>query len=242
MMPFIELFFDQQPWTLFMCMAVGIGVTILTSLVGWVITQVMDLGPTRKRASLASRGNEVIVLACGTEAPSISEDSPMRAKAEKFSPDTAITWIHCDNFGQQIKATDALIGLHSRTKVGALIVLSPLSLFRQICEESPTLGHDFSCNWLRQLGRCTSAGDMEVPCFGLAAGASPGDASPQLLALHPSRGWGIVPPEFRLFDADSDTSIPAAAAKLLYALGLPKEALGGDTREITATSDLKKER
>ena len=242
-MPFIELFSAQQSWTLFLRVAVGIGVTILTSLVGWIVTRVKDSRPLRKRAPQASRGNGIIVLACGVEAPSVSKDSLIRAQAEKSSPDAAITWIHCDNFGQQIKATDALIGLHSRTEVGALIVLAPLSLFRQICAENPTLGHDLSSNWLRQLGRCTCASAIEVPCYGIAPGASPGDTSLQLLVLHPSRGWGIAPPEFRLFDADSDGSIPPVAARLLCALGLSNEVIyDGAQREVTTSSAPKKEK
>jgi hypothetical protein len=235
----MELFTAQGPWTLLLRVAVGVGVTILTSLLGWLVTRATVPKPGRQRAPLAPRGNGVIVLACGAETPSFAADSPVRARAEKSSPDAVITWVHCDNFGQQIKATDSLIGLHSRAEVGALVVLAPLSLFDPMCADNPTLGQEFVSSWLRQLGWCLR---KDVPCFGLVTGASPGDPPVRLLVLHPSRGWGLVPPEFRLFDADSDAPVPDCAAALLHALGLPVMAATDDKMSLMKTAEPKKER
>lgn len=237
-----ELFTAQQSWTLLLRVATGVGVTIVTSLLGWLIARATAPAPGRMQTPLAPRGNGIIVLACGAEAPSVAADSSVRVRAEKSSPDAAVTWVHCDNFGQQIKATDSLIGLHSRTEVGALVVLAPLSLFDPMCAGNPTLGQEFVSSWLRQLGWCLRAGAKEVPCFGLVAGASSGDPPVRLLVLHPSRGWGLVPPEFRLFDADSDAPVPDCAAALLHALGLPVEAVNDDEKSLVKAADLKKER
>lgn len=179
---------------------------------GWGLYRALDLvNPVIKVVDEIKRGSTVVILTCG--------DLPtkMREEIERANGASDIQWRHCDTFGQQVKETDSLMGLNRVENIGALIVVSPFVFVRDMCKVDEKMGRDMETNWLRTLGRVAGSGTL--PTYGIILGNYL-QATARLTVLRPSKFWGLLPPEFTLYDEGADPPTPPCVKHILDYFGI----------------------